>query len=79
MASQTYAKTPKVRLITSTTSTAADTLELDGLDSEAVAALNTFFAASGTFTTVAITQVAANRGGYGKDGPYSNVKFVYSA
>lgn len=79
MASQAYTITPKVRFINTKGTLALDTIELDGLDSDAVDALNAFFTASGALTTVAITQVAANRGGYGEDGPYSNVKMVFSA
>jgi hypothetical protein len=79
MASQTYTNTPKVRLINSETNVADDTIELDSLDSEAQALLDQLFAVMGAFTTVAVTQVASNRGGYGKDGPYTNVKMVFSA
>lgn len=73
MASQAYTKTPKVRFITD-----GATIYLDPLDSEAKAALEAWFDTYGTNTTVAITEEAANRGGYGKDGPYSVMKLVTS-
>ena len=79
MATQAYTRTPKVRLIKSTTTLTDDTLKLDGLDRESVDELIAFFANSGALTTVAITAEADNRGGYGKDGQTSVVKMVFSA
>lgn len=75
MASQAYTKTPKVRFINEDVGA---TFYLDPLDAESAAAMEAFFAAHGDHTTVAITQEADNRGGYGEDGPSYVLKFVTS-
>jgi len=74
MASQTYTNTPKVRFISD-----GAVITLDPLDSEAKAAMEAWFDSHGDHTTVAITEVAANRGGYGEDGPYYCLVLTTSA
>ena len=50
------------------------------LNSEAKAVLDAHFASYGSYTTVAITQVDAGRGGYGQTGEdYKALKFDLSA
>lgn len=74
MATQTYTDTPKVRVIWSTGS-----LTLDPLNDSGNTMLGNIFTTDGALTTVAITQVAANRGGYGLDGPYNGLNLALSA
>lgn len=73
MASQTYTDTPKCRIIWST-----GALYLDPLNDSGNTMLGNIFSTDGSLTTVAITQEAANRGGYGLDGPYNVLKLALS-
>lgn len=60
--------------------TAPQDLYIVPLNSEAKAVLDTHFAAYGAYTTVAITQVDAGRGGYGQTGEdYKAIKLDLSA
>lgn len=75
MATQNYTDTPKVRIIWSTGS-----LTLDPLNDAANTLMATIFSTDGALTTVAITQVDANRAGYGvTSGPYNGLNFALSA
>jgi hypothetical protein len=74
MATQTYTDTPKVRVIWVT-----GTLTLDPLNDAGNTKLQEIFDTDGALTTVAITQVDANRDGYGQTaGAYNGLALALS-